>query len=173
MLHPYASIDHATARQRCRDAGGELWSINSNEEQGLWYAQLSTWMGSLWLGLVAKNNVASVNRGDYVWLTTGQGASWSNWHDGEPNNNAGVEGVCAVVSTHASSKWNDADCNAKNGYGCEWPVCSGLGTYSGGQCSCNAGITGSNCDGALVAPFKLHIYQPLVTACAKCRASVA
>jgi hypothetical protein len=101
------------ARAAAQAAGGDLATIDSAQEQSFVEGVLNTnaaATGSYWFGLREAS--------EGVWQdVNGKALSYTNWSPGEPNNNAGVENVGAILWTSGTTadpaamarkgKWND------------------------------------------------------------------
>jgi len=107
----YVSSEIATwqdANSICNNLGGNLVSINSEEEQNFVFnlAMTSIASGSpynYWIGLNDYDD-----EGNFTW-TTGESVTYTNWVDGEPNGGAGENGVEVFsVNSDFPGFWNDA-----------------------------------------------------------------
>lgn len=89
------------AREACRELGGQLVSIHSQEEQDFLTkhaSQTGSWTGLRDLDI----------EGEFVWMD-GNPLDYSNWGPGEPNN--GGQGEDCVMM-QGSGQWNDAYCRS-------------------------------------------------------------
>ncbi|MCI0534671.1 MAG: hypothetical protein L0Z50_05535 [Verrucomicrobiales bacterium] len=96
------------AESEAQSMGGHLVTINDAEEEQWLIAAFATWDGierSLWMGF---NDRAT--EGQFEWAS-GEPVTYTNWDNGEPNNNATSEGEdCAHIwplSYGNGGKWND------------------------------------------------------------------
>jgi hypothetical protein len=112
--HYYGLTQETTwyaAEQLANGFGGHLVTINDLAENQ-WV--LSTFdefegefIGKLWIGFYQPNNV-----GDWVW-SSGEAITYTNWADGEPNNDLSGEWVAAMYRFNTTpenqtmGKWND------------------------------------------------------------------
>eukprot|EP00092_Neocalanus_flemingeri_P081679 GFUD01102073.1.p1 GENE.GFUD01102073.1~~GFUD01102073.1.p1 ORF type:complete len:277 (+),score=66.81 GFUD01102073.1:57-887(+) len=107
------------AREKCKEIGGYLVEINSQEEQDLIVStsQALGWDGlklTIWLVL---NDIKT--EGKWVWDHSQKRVNdgYTNWHVGEPNNSGNED--CA----HTGWKWNiwnDIPCDYKKKLGKQW-----------------------------------------------------
>jgi hypothetical protein len=97
------------ARAAAKTSGGDLATIDSAQEQAFVESVLNTNVagtGSYWFG------VREASEG--VWQdVNGKALSYTNWSPGEPNNNAGVENVGAILWTSGTTA--DAAAMARKG----------------------------------------------------------
>ncbi|XP_029964470.1 layilin [Salarias fasciatus] len=124
------------ARQACRVDGGELLSIETENEQRLierFIQQLQAGDGDFWIGLrrsPQRYRAGTASPGcpsQYYWLD-GSKAKFRNWHWDEPS--CGGE-MCVVLYHQPSAppdeeghflfQWNDDNCNSKNNFVCKYP----------------------------------------------------
>jgi hypothetical protein len=103
------TADWDAARAAARAAGGDLATIDSAQEQAFVEGVLNTnaaATGSYWFGLREAS--------EGVWQdVNGKGLGYTNWSPGEPNNNAGLENVGALLWTSGTTA--DADAMARKG----------------------------------------------------------
>ncbi|KAG7471364.1 hypothetical protein MATL_G00123740 [Megalops atlanticus] len=120
------------AQGACRGDGGELLSVETENEQRLverFLKELRAGDGDFWIGL--RRNQARPSAGancqeQYHWLD-GSKASFRNWYWDEPS--CGFE-VCVVMYHQPSAppgmggpymfQWNDDNCNTKNNFICKY-----------------------------------------------------
>eukprot|EP00092_Neocalanus_flemingeri_P054627 GFUD01064359.1.p1 GENE.GFUD01064359.1~~GFUD01064359.1.p1 ORF type:complete len:250 (+),score=57.08 GFUD01064359.1:81-830(+) len=113
------------ARDKCKEIGGYLLEINSQEEQdliekttkALGWAELKL---HIWLGLNDKER-----EGTFVWEHSQQGVSdgLTNWEAGQPNNYGDNEDCCYTgFKGTISGKWHDAPCDFKQKPGSAWTM---------------------------------------------------
>ncbi|CAN9511373.1 unnamed protein product [Ophioblennius macclurei] len=124
------------ARQACRLDGGELLSIETENEQRLierFIQQLQAGDGDYWIGFrrsPQRYKAGTASPGcpsQYYWLD-GSKAKFRNWHWDEPS--CGGE-MCVVLYHQPSAppdeeghflfQWNDDNCNSKNNFVCKYP----------------------------------------------------
>ncbi|MCI9004133.1 MAG: hypothetical protein HFH39_02605 [Lachnospiraceae bacterium] len=98
------------AKEKCEKLGGHLVTITSKEEQeaiaGLLQGQKRN---AYWIG--GKNDVES------IWVT-GEGFSYTNWAEGEPNGYNGENRYGIWQETGLWNDWKDSDKGL--GFICEW-----------------------------------------------------
>ncbi|XP_042204150.1 macrophage mannose receptor 1-like [Homarus americanus] len=101
-----------SSRLRCREQGGELASIHTNEEN---YWILSKILGlsdeMVWVG------GRSVLDSGYQWLDNTT-FDFDNWARGEPNNILGQED-CIVLYSQQEGRWGDRSCDTLAGSICK------------------------------------------------------
>lgn len=88
------------ANQRCRDLGGHLVTITSQEEQAAVQSII------LYAGKKKKfywTGGFSVVENQWEWITR-EAFTYENWAEGEPNNDLGNE---FILSIYNSGEWND------------------------------------------------------------------
>lgn len=65
-----------------------------------------------------------VNEGEFVWISSGQNATYLNWGPDQPNNRWGNEN-CVVIRNDPGQgfdmTWSDDPCTDLNTYICEMP----------------------------------------------------
>ena len=66
----------------------------------------------------------SFQEGSWIWSTSGLKMDWSNWQNGKPDNNEGIENCLYLGDISNHFKWDDAPCiqNSKR------PLCQKLKT---------------------------------------------
>ncbi|XP_018610660.1 layilin isoform X2 [Scleropages formosus] len=120
------------ASRACRSDGGELLSIESENEQRLietFIQELRAADGDFWIGLHREpgyQETSSNCHALYHWLDGSQ-ATFRNWHGDEPS--CGYE-VCVVMYHQPSAppghgglymfQWNDDNCDTKNNFICKY-----------------------------------------------------
>nr|XP_045001552.1 layilin isoform X2 [Jaculus jaculus] len=125
-------LDFEDAREACRRDGGQLVSIESENEQRLierFIENLLASDGDFWIGLRRHEEKQSNNSACqdlYVW-TDGTTSKFRNWYVDEPS--CGSE-VCVVMYHQPSApagiggpymfQWNDDRCNMKNNFICKY-----------------------------------------------------
>lgn len=100
------------AETYCRMIGGHLAYITSDEENDAVSAMLAKGsMSGYWIGARADSER------NFKW-TDGTAFKYSNWKEGNPDNESGVENCVEILS---SGKWNDArSSQADRGFICEF-----------------------------------------------------
>ena len=120
-----------TSRRKCKESGGYLLEIDSQEEQDAIMEEIKSWGWdgdtdfSFWIGLTDIFHDST-----WVWDNLGKPLNYSNWAPGEPSD--GVEHCVAMRSGgrgELDGKWDDIGCEStemwnfsddlKNGYICE------------------------------------------------------
>uniref|UniRef100_A0A8C6RAU7 Layilin n=1 Tax=Nannospalax galili TaxID=1026970 RepID=A0A8C6RAU7_NANGA len=128
----FRRLNFEEAKEACRRDGGQLISIESEDEQRLiekFIENLLASDGDFWIGLrrieeKQSNNTACQDL--YVW-TDGSISKFRNWYVDEPS--CGSE-VCVVMYHQPSApagiggsymfRWNDDRCNMKNNFICKY-----------------------------------------------------
>ena len=65
-----------------------------------------------------------IAEGQFVYESTSEPISYSNWADGEPNDNGGTED-CVFIYANTNGKWNDGDFYSEFFSVCEKePICN-------------------------------------------------
>lgn len=113
------SWDFASAA--CSDSGGYLVTVTSQEENNFLISLADG--RDAWSGGKQPLGQSSPSTG-WQWVT-GETWSFTNWHDGEPNDNNNIEGDeepvaqenCLEFRTDGS--WNDDECVDPHNYVCE------------------------------------------------------
>ncbi|KAI8119980.1 hypothetical protein FF38_00759 [Lucilia cuprina] len=111
----YEKVNWYRAYQLCALAGMQLASIESESEAKALSEFLfanSLLFNNYWL---AGNNLA--NRGEYVWLSSGNRLSYTKWADNQPGTLAN-----RCIRTNAELKWITEPCSNANYYICSSPT---------------------------------------------------
>ncbi|XP_010608975.2 layilin isoform X1 [Fukomys damarensis] len=125
-------LDYEEAKEVCRRDGGQLVSIESEDEQRLinmFIENLLASDGDFWIGLrrhEEKQSNSTACQDLYAW-TDGSTSKFRNWYVDEPS--CGSE-VCVVMYHQPSApagiggpymfQWNDDRCNMKNNFICKY-----------------------------------------------------
>uniref|UniRef100_A0A452TNB2 Layilin n=1 Tax=Ursus maritimus TaxID=29073 RepID=A0A452TNB2_URSMA len=125
-------LNFEEANAACRRDGGQLVSIESEDEQRLiekFIENLLASDGDFWIGLrrrEEKQSNSTACQDLYAW-TDGSTATFRNWYVDEPS--CGSE-VCVVMYHQPSAppgvggaymfQWNDDRCNVKNNFICKY-----------------------------------------------------
>uniref|UniRef100_A0A8C6GMY2 Layilin n=1 Tax=Mus spicilegus TaxID=10103 RepID=A0A8C6GMY2_MUSSI len=129
----FQRLNFEEAKEACMEDGGQLVSIETEDEQRLiekFIENLLASDGDFWIGLKRleekqSNNTACQDL--YAW-TDGSTSQFRNWYVDEPS--CGSE-VCVVMYHQPSAppgiggsymfQWNDDRCNMKNNFICKYP----------------------------------------------------
>ncbi|XP_070537336.1 C-type mannose receptor 2-like [Ptychodera flava] len=104
--------DWHAARDKCRNAGGDLATIHSQEQQAYMTSQLRNVESAMWIGF-SDNNW----EGQFRW-TDGSPVNFVNWATGEPN--GGTDENCVEMHFRGyGGYWNDMSCDSTAGYICQ------------------------------------------------------
>nr|XP_003923777.1 layilin isoform X1 [Saimiri boliviensis boliviensis] len=125
-------LNFEEAKEACRRDGGQLVSIESENEQKLVEKFIENLMasdGDFWIGLrrrAEKQSNSTACQDLYAW-TDGSTSQFRNWYVDEPS--CGSE-VCVVMYHQPSApagiggpymfQWNDDRCNMKNNFICKY-----------------------------------------------------
>ena len=103
------------AQQRCRQYGAHLISIHSMDELKfvIQQAKKAGFIHFMWIGLNDRNL-----EGGYVWAD-GTPVQFTNWQNGEPNDDFGQEDCIAVDLSDATKGWGDQSCGMFRYFGCK------------------------------------------------------
>nr|XP_011422437.3 macrophage mannose receptor 1 isoform X2 [Crassostrea gigas] len=105
-------LDWSDAREICQSNGGDLASIESQQEQYYVSAKIRNLNSvAMWIGI---NDRGTENR--FMW-TDGSPVAYLHWGNGEPNNYRHNEDCGAIFTT--TSYWNDYPCGNRNGFICK------------------------------------------------------
>lgn len=121
------------SRSWCQaNLGSDLASITNEDENTYINNVLSSQYLNGWIGLHDDNAGA-----DWHWMD-GANYDYTNWMDGEPNNQDGVEhcGEIRASDYYYSGKWNDMPCDLLNSFVCKTSVktCPQSWTLHNGKC---------------------------------------
>jgi len=109
-------LDWTTARDRCRDYGGELVTLDDSSEQTAIWEAIADVLGGVdtWLGYNDREE-----EGTFTWVD-GSPNAYENWHANEPSDSGGDEDC-----THFSGdgRWNDNSCARGMAFVCEIVPC--------------------------------------------------
>merc|ERR1719193_2648614 len=101
------------SRRECKQSGGFLVEIDSEEEQNALMNEITArgWDGEthfgFWIGLTDI-----FHDGSWVWDNFGRPLNFSYWANGEPNNWNGVQHCAAINLRWADGRWDDVGCEA-------------------------------------------------------------
>merc|ERR1719187_813476 len=101
------------ARRECKQSGGYLVEIDSEEEQDAILREVTArgWDGDthfgFWIGLTDI-----FHDGTWVWDNLGRPLDFSYWAPGEPNNWGGIQHCAAIKLWGENGKWDDVGCEA-------------------------------------------------------------
>ncbi|XP_056622938.1 CD209 antigen-like protein E [Triplophysa dalaica] len=99
------------SRQFCRDLGGDLVIINTEEEQRYIHSIIKE---DTWIGLSDTDK-----EGVMKWVDNST-PKVSFWISGEPNNAHGNEDCVQIVSSYPlKNSWNDQPCTEERRWICE------------------------------------------------------
>jgi len=99
------------ANNICKNSGGQLVEPD-NEEVNRYLATLSA--DNIWIGATDNGH-----EGRFTWVSSGKNVQMKKWHPGEPNNCCGGQN-CAVTNFNKKGHWDDAGCNIKNKFVCQF-----------------------------------------------------
>jgi hypothetical protein len=110
-------VDWQTANNLCNQKGGHLVTIGSLEENNAIIRNIQGLSNErYWIGLTDVKA-----EGMWNWIN-GESGTYSNWNNGEPNNDGGMEDYGEIIAS--SGKWNDMAgyfCTHRNiGFICEY-----------------------------------------------------
>merc|ERR1711971_1327742 len=101
------------SRRECKQSGGFLVEIDSEEEQDTLMNEITArgWDGEthfgFWIGLTDI-----FHDGSWVWDNFGRPLNFSYWANGEPNNWRGIQHCAAINLGWADGRWDDVGCEA-------------------------------------------------------------
>ena len=106
------------AQKHCEAAGGDLTSVNDQQEKSdvvalIERAGLDEWV---WIGGTDK-----VTEGEFVW-SDGSSFNFTDWNTGEPNNHYDhetAENCLSIREKKYRRKWNDAPCHLEMPFVCK------------------------------------------------------
>ncbi len=106
--------DWKTAKEYCESLGGHLATITSKEENDFLYGFMKeSGYQDAFFGFTDE-----VEEGNWQWVT-GESVSYTNWKDGEPNNDQGSENY-AMFYHNYTDQWNDWNFGEVTAFICEW-----------------------------------------------------
>lgn len=127
-----STVDQNDIEDKCRNIGGYVLEINSQEESDFIKGFLNKYpvpqsdiadTKNVWVGLSDEDE-----EGNFKWLSNGAAPSYTNWMNDEPNN-LGVNGRdenCVVLDGNNEWKWNDVMCFFPNALVCESADANGI-----------------------------------------------
>ncbi|KAH8376677.1 hypothetical protein KR093_000733 [Drosophila rubida] len=99
------------AAHKCRQLGGHLISLDNREE-------VQAIVNKLDEDQVYWTDISDLSEENvFISLSTGRGAKFLNWRDGEPNNAKHIEHCITLVA--ANMQMNDIECTEKRLFICE------------------------------------------------------
>ena len=118
--HRYEYFDLITtwnqAYRVCEQKGGHLVTIESKAENDFVQSMAAKHEANCWLG-----STDFAGEGNWYWIT-GEEFNYTNWYDGEPNNDGGKEHYMAMYTS--SGHWNDftifGESHKNTGFICEY-----------------------------------------------------
>ena len=109
--------DWNTAKENCREVGGELVKIESEEENQFIKTEYLSARGRYWIGLSDLDY-----NGQWEW-TDGTGLTgYAKWSSGQPKNNNDQQCITILKGQYFrwfDGEWNDYFCSEELGYICE------------------------------------------------------
>ncbi len=105
----HSPMPYFEAQEFCRSEGSSLVEIGSQLEQ---YFLQGLVGDDVWIGLQMEQN------GNWFQWNSGAPVEYSNWGDGEPDNQDGVE-YCAELDMLINGKWSDENCDRRHEFVCE------------------------------------------------------
>jgi len=104
-------MNFAEAQQFCEENGGTLAEPRRARETNVINRMINKEAGNnnYWIGLTDRRE-----EGTFTWMSDNSEVSYTNWDKREPNNAWGRED-CAHLRKSKSFKWNDSNCEARNG----------------------------------------------------------
>ncbi|XP_064644550.1 macrophage mannose receptor 1-like isoform X2 [Lineus longissimus] len=109
-LFPTQRMTWYKSKDYCQGFGGNLVSVQDQDENDFLLSQISTSHGDRWIGLNELGNIG------YRW-TDYSPATYFFWAPNEPNDAFGAE-KCVTMS-HWHGLWNDDNCNQDHQFICE------------------------------------------------------
>ncbi len=116
--HTYCVFDLSSgwkeAKEYCESLGGHLATITSKEENDSVYEFVKqSGYRDAFFGFTDE-----AEEGTWQWVT-GEPVDYTNWKDGEPNDDAGTEDY-AMFYHNYEDKWNDWNFSEVTAFICEW-----------------------------------------------------
>ena len=109
-----SSKDWNTAKENCREVGGELVKIESEAENQFIKTEYLSARGRYWIGLSDLDY-----NGQWEW-TDGTGLTdYAKWNSGQPKNNNDQQCITILNFDWFNVEWNDYFCWEELGYICE------------------------------------------------------
>ena len=107
-----------SAKSDCEASGSRLAVLNTEEVQQALVGALSFhYVGMTWIGLHRDPKSNS----QWLWVD-GSSADYTNWAQGEPNNEQGTEDCVGIPSSLAPANWSDLACDISLFYVCELTI---------------------------------------------------
>lgn len=98
------SVPYAIAEKYAEINGGAVLNVNSAEEENIIIKMLQNTNGEVnrvWLSLNDKDN-----EGIFKW-DNNEPVNYTNWYEGQPNNNFGIEDYTLLITNGTIQWWND------------------------------------------------------------------
>ncbi|XP_071507011.1 macrophage mannose receptor 1-like [Diadema antillarum] len=106
-------VSWPTAEYTCKQAGGNLASIHTKQENEWIRSHIKQEISDVWIGFEATPSSS------FAW-TDNTPVDYTNWNPGEPNSNFLGDEDCAEMYLE-TGRWNDLDCLSIQGYVCKTP----------------------------------------------------
>ena len=111
---PNAGKTWPQARDECVAWGYALATIETEAEDEWVIDEADNDSEGWWIGL---NDRGGGNEGNFTWVATGAAPTYTNWDQGEPNNDGNED--CVEFSQWSDDEWNDFACNYPQFWVCE------------------------------------------------------
>ncbi|XP_055325864.1 C-type lectin 37Da-like [Sitodiplosis mosellana] len=112
--------DHSTwseAKERCQLAGMQLATIDTREK----YFHLRMQLDDLNIGDGFWAYGTSIGRGTFYWPATKQEFTFADWGPNQPDHFGGNEDCLDFRKYDGQYRYNDLNCNNRQGFVCEYP----------------------------------------------------
>ncbi len=103
---------YAKAEEHCQTEGSYLVEIGSQIEQ--YFLQGLVEDNDVWIGLQDKDQ-----NGNWSHWNSGASLEYSNWYEGEPNNDHRDEYCTELRNEYWNGEWNDENCKLQRKFVCE------------------------------------------------------
>ena len=112
----YNPVKWNDAKAFCMTEGGKLFEPkDAQENSGVTDYAFSNELRHFWIGI--QDEPVSPE-GTWVYASDGSPLEYTNWKQGEPNNNSGDEN-CGEIGYFTGDLWNDQECDTLLGSVCE------------------------------------------------------